>query len=149
MKRLSVVLVCILAVLYVETGVSLAYVNQSIHVEWGYTPPSAPAVIGFKLYQEGVFIGGWSGANTAEGDITCVLVNEVTNFTLTAEFSDGTESPHSSPYALTISMRPSPIKDLMRIGGYEKIPLKPESLWAAVVPYGPEQKVLTVRVKTG
>lgn len=28
---------------------------HSIHIEWGYTPPSEPAVIGFNLYQEGAF----------------------------------------------------------------------------------------------
>ena len=30
-------------------------IDKSINVEWGYTPPSAPAVTGFKLYQEGTF----------------------------------------------------------------------------------------------
>ena len=29
---------------------------RSIHVEWGYTPPSEPAVTGFRLYQEGAAV---------------------------------------------------------------------------------------------
>ena len=40
---------------------------RSIHVEWGYTPPSEPAVTGFRLYQEGVAVHDWVGADMRVG----------------------------------------------------------------------------------
>lgn len=75
--------------------------QRSIHVEWGYTPPSAPAVTGFQLYKEGVKSCLWNGATVTVGDCTVELSTKVTNFTLTALFADGTESPHSAVFAFT------------------------------------------------
>ena len=72
---------------------------RSIHVEWGYTPPSEPAVTGFRLYQEGVAVHDWTGADVRVGDATVDLTTMITYFTLTATFADGTESPHSAPSA--------------------------------------------------
>ena len=77
----------------------------SIHVTWGYTPPMEPAVSGFKLYQEGVpvCVTHYSVAQEMDCDVT--LVKQVTTYTLTAMFVDGTESPHSAPYAFDIEGR--------------------------------------------
>ena len=92
--RLLVILLCSLPLV-----VSAA--TQSIHVEWGYTPPSEPALTGFKLYQEGAFACQTQDAATTTMDCQVTLTAETTNFTLTATFSDGTESPHSAPFAFT------------------------------------------------
>lgn len=75
--------------------------TQSIHVEWGYTPPSEPAVTGFKLYQEGVSACQVQDPNATAMDCEVTLTAATTNFTLTASFSDSTESPHSAPFAFT------------------------------------------------
>jgi PKD repeat protein len=75
--------------------------TQSIHVEWGYTPPSEPAVTGFKLYQEGVSACQVQDPNATAMDCEVTLTAATTNFTLTASFSDNTESPHSAPFAFT------------------------------------------------
>jgi len=75
--------------------------TQSVHVEWGYTPPSEPAVAGFKLYQEGVFACQTMQPTATFLDCTVSLTGATTQFTLTAVFNDGTESPHSSPFAFT------------------------------------------------
>ncbi|WP_306549706.1 PKD domain-containing protein [Desulfobulbus sp.] len=75
--------------------------TQSVHVEWGYTPPSEPAVTGFKLYQEGVFACQVEDPNATAMDCEVTLTAATTNFTLTARFSDSTESPHSAPFAFT------------------------------------------------
>lgn len=77
---------------------------RSIHVEWGYTPPTKPAVTGFRLYQEGVAVHDWAGPYVCDGDATVDLTATITNFTLTATFSDGTESPHSAPFAFNPSV---------------------------------------------
>lgn len=77
----------------------LSWAGDSIHIEWGYTPPSEPAVTGYKLYQEGAAVCTYQGATTMSGDCDVTLAKQVTNFTLTATFADNTESPHSAPFA--------------------------------------------------
>ena len=78
-----------------------AATTRSIHVEWGYTPPSTPAVTGFKLYQEGTFACLNNDPAATSMDCQVTLTADTTNFTLTATFSDGTESPHSAPFSFT------------------------------------------------
>ena len=90
------VLVCLLCCF---TSIVFADDSRSIHIEWGYTPPSEPAVTGFRLYQEGTFVCEEAGANVSAMDCSVTLVSDPTNFTLTATFADGTESPHSAPFA--------------------------------------------------
>ena len=90
--RLLITLLCCLPTL------AAAATTQSIHVEWGYTPPSEPAVIGFKLYQEGAFACQVQNPDATSMDCQVTLSAATTNFTLTAAFSDGTESPHSAPF---------------------------------------------------
>lgn len=103
--RLLVMLVCSLPVF------ATAVTTQSIHVEWGYTPPSAPAVTGFKLYQEGAFACQTQDAAATAMDCQVTLTADTTNFTLTATFSDGTESPHSAPFAFSTSTGATPAPD--------------------------------------
>ena len=79
--------------------ISVSVASESIHVEWGYTPPIEPAVTGFKLYQEGSAVCQVDDSSATSIDCDVTLTAETTNFTLTAMFIDGTESPHSSPYA--------------------------------------------------
>jgi FOG: PKD repeat len=81
-------------------GLTLAATSRSIHVEWGYVPPTSPAVTGFKLYQEGVFVCGSDSPAAIEMQCEVSLEQERTTFTMTATFSDGTESPHSEPFTL-------------------------------------------------
>jgi hypothetical protein len=71
----------------------------SIHVTWGYTPPTEPAVTGFRLYQEGNPVCSTDNSDAQDIDCDVTLVKDVTIYTLTAMFVDGTESPHSAPYA--------------------------------------------------
>lgn len=84
-----------------------APITQSVHVEWSYTPPSEPAVTGFKLYQEGVFACQINDAKATAMDCQVTLTAETTNFTLTATFGDGTESPHSAPFAFSLAGQPT------------------------------------------
>lgn len=67
-------------------------------VEWGYTPPSEPAVAGFRLYKNNTQIAEFTGASTTTGVFTDTLTIGDT-FELSALFADTTESPRSSPYA--------------------------------------------------
>jgi len=95
--RFFLTVICLLPVL------SVAATTKSIHIEWGYTPPSKPSVTGFKLYQEGVFACKTTIPTATGMDCTVSLIADTTNFTLTATFNDGTESPHSSPFPFSLS----------------------------------------------
>ncbi len=90
MKRLLLTLFLLVA--------AAAQAGQSIHVEWGYTPPTESEVSGFQLYQNGQAVVVWPGATTTEGDVTLSAIASGDTFTLTALFTDSTESPHSAPY---------------------------------------------------
>lgn len=89
----------LLALLLCGLSIAASAAAQSIHVEWGYTPPTEPEVTGFKLYQEGVTACQTQNPNATAMDCEVTLTAVITNFTLTATFSDGTESPHSTPFA--------------------------------------------------
>ena len=84
--------------------------SNSIHIEWGYTPPAEPTVTGYTLYQTGEKVCFFPGSSTRSGDCSVTLVSKTTNFTLTANFSDGTESPHSAPFAFSVDVVPTKIQ---------------------------------------
>ena len=101
---------------------------RSIHVEWGYTLPSEPAVTGFRLYQEGVAVHDWLGADVRAGDATVDLTATITNFTLTAIFIDYTESQHSAPSAFNPNA-PGTIKFVWLKHGNRPVPMsKPKGV---------------------
>ena len=89
---------------------SVASASHSIHIEWGYTPPSEPDITGFTLYQFGQPVCSTSNPDATSMDCEVNLVQEVTDFTLTANFSDGSESPHSAPFPFSISISDPPIQ---------------------------------------
>lgn len=105
-----------------------AQASQSIHVEWGYTPPSAPAVTGYRLYQNNVARIVWVGAATTAGDVLLDSIAFGDVFTLTATFDDATESPHSAPYLWQggsaikfISLRPANSRGWMTKPGQARL----------------------------
>jgi PKD repeat protein len=58
-------------------------------------------VTSFKLYQDGTFACQVEDANATSMDCQVTLSSETARFTLTAAFSDGSESPHSAPATFT------------------------------------------------
>ena len=88
--------------------------DRQTTVEWGYTPPTEPAVSGFQLYQEGAKACQWAGAETRSGDCTLRIAKRDTPFTLTALFADGTESPHSAPFVFT-DVLPAPVLKSLKV----------------------------------
>jgi len=77
-------------------------VERVIHIEWGYTPPSVPGVIGFKLYKEGTPSCQIMNKDAFDMDCYVTITKQQTPFTLTALFDDNTESPHSAPFIFTL-----------------------------------------------
>ena len=110
----------ILGIFLGVSGIASASTVISIHVEWGYTPPTEPAVTGFRLYREGVPIADFVGADLTQSDCNLVIYSDfrpVQNFTLTATFADGTESPHSAPYPFSVEghLHPLPTDGVERL----------------------------------
>ena len=86
--------------------------DRTIHIEWGYTPPSSPAVTGYVLYMEGVKVCTFPGATITAGDCAVSIIKQSTVFTLTAAFDDATESPHSAPFTFVLDVfNKNPPKD--------------------------------------
>ena len=96
--------------------------SQSIHVEWSYLPPTSPAVTGFNLYQESVAapVCGVKNPTATAMDCLVLLSQGVTNFTLTATFDDGTESPHSAPFPFAASVSSSVAQDVQNQAGADR-----------------------------
>lgn len=75
--------------------------ERSLHVEWGYTPPSDLTISEFRLYQEGAKVCIWTGATVRAGDCKVTLQKSGTAFTLDAGFTNGGSSPKSAPFTFS------------------------------------------------
>lgn len=114
---LSFALACLLGLVWIgAAGAAEPAVgwSRSLRVEWGYTPPVEPAVTGFRLYQQGRAepICTFAGGELRAGDCSATIDRRTTPFTLTATFADGTESPHSAPFAFTDALPAPGIKSM-------------------------------------
>ncbi|MCI5120018.1 MAG: PKD domain-containing protein, partial [Candidatus Electrothrix sp. AUS4] len=82
----------------------------NIHIEWSYEyqPTDGCILAGYHLYQEGVKV--CTSATPADTAMDCSFASQpgTFNFTLTAFCDDGSESPHSEPFAFTLSESLSP-----------------------------------------
>ena len=71
--------------------------SASYTIEWGFTPPSSPAVTGFKVYKNNTALTTFTGSSITSGTFTDTLVvGDI--FELTALFDDATESAKSAQY---------------------------------------------------
>ncbi len=84
--------------------------TYNLYIEWNYDTYSATGniVAGYNLYKEGTKICAIN--NPAATNMTCSFDSgEGTfDFTLTTYFTDASESPHSAPYAYTLSPTAEP-----------------------------------------
>jgi PKD repeat protein len=84
--------------------VNAPVVNTTIRAEWDrYTPPNGYTLSGYNLYQDAKLACQSQSRLATAIDCPVTLNANTTHFTLTAAFSDGTESMHSEPFALTVS----------------------------------------------
>lgn len=80
-----------------------AATSCTLHIEYQYSPPGTMAISGFNLYQEGVLVYQSFLADSETAlDCPVYLHGDSTYFTLTAIFSDGTESPPSPPFFYSV-----------------------------------------------
>lgn len=96
-RFLVAVLVCYLPVF------ASAATTCSIRAEWtSYVPPNGYIVSGYRLYQNGQLACQSTHSKATSIDCQVTLNTSTANFTLTALFTNGTESPHSTPFAFSI-----------------------------------------------
>jgi hypothetical protein len=84
---------------------SLAASLHKVHLDWDYEDQVVEneVLVGFRLYKEDVLVSQID--NPAARGADCQVESEegTFNFTLTAFYSGGTETPHSSAYTFTLS----------------------------------------------
>lgn len=97
MKRLLLALSLLLLPVIVQAAPGW---DRNITAEWGYDPPADLVLTGFRMYQEGVAVCDFQGAELRTASCNITLLKRSTPFTLTAVFSTGEESPHSDAYVL-------------------------------------------------
>ena len=104
MKKICFLLLVLLIGLFSSTF-SLAASLHKVHLDWDYEDQlvEGESLAGFRLYKEGVLV--FQVDNPAARSVDCRFESEegTFTFTLTAFYSGGTETPHSSPYTFTLS----------------------------------------------
>ncbi|WP_457575203.1 PKD domain-containing protein [Desulfomarina sp.] len=84
--------------------------SHDIHIEWSFDDQSVEGktLVGYNLYKEGIKV--CSDDSPADKKMDCVIVSEpgTYNFTLTALYSDYSESPHSPPYSFQLGTEQPP-----------------------------------------
>ena len=88
--------------------------THSIHIEWDYDQYSAPVdseLAAYRLYKEGVKACQFDYPYDFAGDCTFASNDGLFNFTLTAIFEDGSESPHSAPFPFLLGSIEAPKAD--------------------------------------
>jgi len=80
--------------------------EYSLHIQFHYNINAIPGkqVVGYNLYKDGEIICNTSLSRVEIQDFECSFQSPGGDFpfTLTALFSDRTESPHSSPFSLML-----------------------------------------------
>lgn len=104
MKKYIFLLLVILVGVF-TASFSLAASLHKVHLDWDYEDQVVPgeSLAGFRLYKEGVLVAQIDDPAARSYDCRFESEEGTFNFTLTAFYSGGTETPHSSPYTFTLS----------------------------------------------
>lgn len=95
---MSKILFCLLvSIITFHTILAGATVRQ-VQVEFAFTPPATPKVIGYILYQEGSAVCTSKAPDVYTMECGVELLKTSTLFTLSALYEDNTESPQSPPF---------------------------------------------------
>lgn len=78
---------------------------HKVHLDWDYEnqPVEGESLAGFRLYKEGELVCQINDPAVRSADCHVQSEEGTFHFTLTAFYSGGTETPHSSPYTFTLS----------------------------------------------
>ncbi len=95
-----------LLLLFLIPTISNGAATHTLNVEFSFTAPTSPTkqLLGYRLYKEGVQICETNAPSASV--VTCDLLTEdgTFGFTLTARYSDGSESPHHLRFHLPSSL---------------------------------------------
>lgn len=96
-------LLCLLFVLFLCPLTAHATVTKTLEVDFSFTNSSNQQHLGYKLYKEGTKVCQTTDPNAST--ISCSLTTDpgTFNFTLTAYYDDGSESPSSPAFSYVIS----------------------------------------------
>ncbi|MBU0945860.1 MAG: hypothetical protein KJ804_16075 [Proteobacteria bacterium] len=110
-NRLGLLFFFTTLLILLSAGNILAMSTHSIHIEWDYDQSSAPVdseLTAYHLYQDGIKICQFDYPYDFAGNCTFISNDGLFNFTLTAVFEDGSESPHSAPFPFRLGAVEAP-----------------------------------------
>jgi len=102
MQTLIFRLTLIVLISFCASNIWAATQQHSIQVNWTYTPPEDLTVTAFNLHHEGEKVCETQDPDSEGMNCMLFLESGSTTFTLSAELNDGSESPHSAPFSLTV-----------------------------------------------
>jgi hypothetical protein len=118
-NRFSIAITVLLLLLALPGFAGAAISEHTIQIEFifDYQSVTGKSVTGYRLYKEGEAVCESPSPDTQYFDCVVSSGTGVFDFTLTARYNDGTESPHSAAFPLTIVDETSPLLGLMVLTG--------------------------------
>ena len=100
-------LLCLLFILFFCPITAHAAVTKTLEVDFTFSDASNKQLLGYKLYKEGTKVCQTNDASASK--ISCNLTTDpgTFDFTLTAHYADGSESPPSPFFSCAITSTPS------------------------------------------
>ncbi|MCB2218505.1 MAG: hypothetical protein KQH59_20785 [Desulfobulbaceae bacterium] len=107
------------ALLIVPALAGAAIKDHTIQIEFifDYQAITDKTVTGYRLYKDGDLVCETSSPDAQYFDCVVTSTTGVFDFTLTARYDNGTESPPSTPFPLTIFDETSPVLALLALTG--------------------------------
>jgi PKD repeat protein len=107
MKSRTLLLAFLLLLLPIS---SIGAENHTLSVEFSFTAPTTPAkqLLGYRLYKEGGQVCETNDPIASMASCNLLTEDGTFGFTLTARYSDGSESPHSPSFPFTVVTVPPP-----------------------------------------
>lgn len=117
--RNRVALLVAFALLSLPVLAGAAINDHTIQIEFifDYQAITDKTVTGYRLYKEGELVCETYSPEAQYFDCVVTSSTGVFDFTLTASYDNGTESPHSAPFPLTILDETSPVLALLALTG--------------------------------
>jgi PKD repeat protein len=97
-------LLCFLLILLVLPTISFGAEMRTLEIDFSFTAPvdQEKQLLGYRLYKDGEQICATTEPNVSRMDCALLAEEGTFNFTLTAYYSNDTESPQSAPFPFTI-----------------------------------------------
>ncbi len=116
-NRFTLLIVLVILALPVLVGAAIKDHTVQVEFIFDYQSVTDKSVIGYRLYKEGEAVCETSSPEAQYFDCVVTSSTGLFDFTLSVLYDNGTESPQSAPFPLTILDETSPILALLALTG--------------------------------